>query len=134
MILYSVNLLFLTAKLNYGKMKFLVSLVLTAILSYALSLFLPWWSIAIAAFLVAIFIYQKGWASFLSGFISLFLLWGTLSFIISTYNNDVLAHRVSVLFLKTDNPLLLILVTALIGAVVAGLSALTGSLARRAFS
>lgn len=114
-------------------MKFIISLLLTAILSYALSLFMPWWSIAIAAFVVAIFIFQKGWVSFLTGFVSLFLLWGILSFVISSNNNDVLAHRVSVLILKADNPLLLILVTALIGALVAGFAALSGSLARKAF-
>ncbi len=114
-------------------MKFIISLLLTAILSYALSLFMPWWCIAIAGFVVALFIYQRDWVSFLTGFISLFLLWGILSLVISTHNNDVLAHRVSALILKADNPLLLILVTAMIGALVAGFAALTGSLARKAF-
>jgi hypothetical protein len=40
-------------------MKFIVSLLLTALLSFALCLFLPWWFIAVAAFLVALSIPQK---------------------------------------------------------------------------
>jgi len=112
-------------------MKFIISLVLTALLSFAACLFLPWWSIAIAAFLVAALIPQKPGRSFLTGFISLFLLWGGLSFWISKSNEHILAHKISVLVLKMDNPYLLILATALIGALVAGFAALTGSYLRK---
>lgn len=110
-------------------MKFIVSVILIALLSFALCLFLPWWTIAIAAFVVSVFIRQKSFISFVSGFVSLFLLWGTMSWIISTANHDILAHRISLLILKTDNPLLLVLATALIGAIVAGFAALAGSFA-----
>ncbi len=70
-------------------------------------------------------------ASFLAGFVALFLLWGGLSWYISSSNNDLLAHKVSLLILKMDSPMLLILATALIGALVAGLAALSGSFVRR---
>lgn len=113
-------------------MKFIVSVLLIAFLSFALSLFLPWWTIAIAAFVVSVFIRQGSLISFVSGFVSLFLLWGIMSWIISTANHDILAHRISLLILKTDNPLLLVLTTALIGAVVAGFAALAGSFAHSA--
>ena len=112
-------------------MKFIVSVLLIAFLSYVLSLFLPWWVIAIAAFVVSAFIPQKSFISFLSGFIALFLLWGIMSWMISTDNHDLLAHRVSMLIIKQDNPVLLILMTALIGAVVAGFAALAGSFIHR---
>lgn len=112
-------------------MKFITSLIVTAILSYALCLFLPWWSIAIAAFLVSALVPQRAGISFVMGFLSLFLLWGTMSWMISSANHDILAHRISLLVLKLDNPLLLILVTALIGAVVGGLAALAGSFAHK---
>lgn len=108
-------------------MRFIVSLILIAGLSYVLCLFLPWWSIAIAAFVVSAFIPQKGFASFLSGFIAMFLLWGTLSWMINAANHELLAHRVSLLVFKSDNPLLLILLTSLAGAIVAGIAALAGS-------
>lgn len=113
-------------------MKFLVSIILTALLSVAACLYLPWWSIAVVAFIVAAVIPQKPFASFLAGFLALFLLWGSLSWYISSNNNDLLAHKISLLLLQADNPVLLILVTALIGALVGGLAALSGSFVRKA--
>ncbi len=112
-------------------MKFLISLLLTALLSFAACLYFPWWSIAIAAFIVAVVIHQKaGWA-FLSAFLALLLLWGGLSFWISNNNEHLLAHKVSVLILKMDNPYVLILATAVIGALVAGFAAISGSFLRK---
>jgi hypothetical protein len=108
-------------------MKFIVSVLLTALLCVATCLYLPWWIIAFVAFLVAALIPQKPGRSFLSGFIALFLLWGSLALYISSNNNHILAHKVSVLFIKMDSPFLLIIATALTGAVVAGFAALAGS-------
>ncbi|MEI7735866.1 MAG: hypothetical protein WCI49_10390 [Ferruginibacter sp.] len=112
-------------------MKFIASLVLTALLSFTGCLFFPWWTIAIAAFVVAALIPQSAGKSFLTGFLALLLLWGGLSFWISSNNDHLLAHKVSVLFLKQDNPWILIIATAFIGAIVGGFSALTGSLLRK---
>ena len=112
-------------------MKFISSLLLTALLSFAACLYLPWWSIAIAAFIVAALIPQHAGKAFLTGFLALFLLWGGLSFWISNNNEHLLAHKVSVLILKTDSPYRLILATALIGALVAGFAAMSGSFLRK---
>ena len=112
-------------------MKLFISLILTVLLSFAACLFLPWWSIAIAAFVVAALIPQKPFKAFLTGFIALFLLWGGLSFWMSNNNDHILAHKVSQLILKMDNPYLLILATALIGAIVASFAALAGSYMRK---
>ena len=112
-------------------MKFFISLLLIALLSMAACLFLPWWVIAIVAFIVAALIPQKpGW-SFLSGFTALFLLWGLLAWYLSSNNNHILAHKMSQVMLKKDGPFLLVLVTAIIGAVVAGFAALAGSYVRK---
>jgi hypothetical protein len=111
-------------------MKFTISIILTIVLSFCACLFLPWWSIAVAAFLVAVLIPQTPLVSFITGFIALFLLWGVLSFWISTNNNHILAHRVSLLIFKIDNPFLLIIVSAFIGALVAAFAALTASYIR----
>lgn len=83
------------------------------------------------AFIIPIVIPQTHLASFISGFVALFLLWGIMSLWISTSNGNILAHRVSLLIFKADNPYLLILVTALIGAMIAGFAALTGSFLRK---
>ena len=112
-------------------MKFFISLVLIALLSMAACLYLPWWVIAIVAFIVAALIPQKpGW-SFLSGFTALFLLWGLLAWYLSSNNNHILAHKMSQVILKKDSPSSLVLITAVIGAVVAGFAALAGSYIRK---
>lgn len=110
--------------------KFFVSLILMAALSFAACLYLPWWSIAIVCFLVAALIKQRTGLAFLCGFLSLFILWAGLSFWLSNNNNHVLAHKISVLILKKDNPDLLIILTGAIGAVVAGFAAVSGSILR----
>jgi hypothetical protein len=114
-------------------MKFIVSIVLTALLSFVACLYLPWWSIAVVSFLIPMIIFQKPYMAFITGFVSLLLLWGGLAWWISTANNDLLAHKISVLVIKADSPFLLIGLTALIGAVVAAFAALSGSLLRRLF-
>lgn len=111
-------------------MKFLISLILTALLSAAICLYLPWWSIAIVAFMVAALINLKPTAAFFSGFLGLLLLWGGIAWYISSSNDDLLAHKVSVIVLEVDNPMMLIGGTAIIGAVVAGFAALAGSYMR----
>lgn len=114
-------------------MKFLISIILTALLSFAMSLYLPWWSIAIAALITAIIILQKPYLAFIAGFAALFLLWGGLALWMSTANDHLLAHKISVLVIKADSPFLLIGLTALLGALVGGFASLTGSLLRRLF-
>ncbi len=111
-------------------MRFLSVTILTMIAAYAICLFLPWWSITIAAFLPAFFIYQRGGFAFMSGFFALLLLWGTLAWYISAANDHILASKVAMLVIKSDNAIVLVLLTAVTGAITAGMSALTGSLFR----
>jgi hypothetical protein len=107
-----------------------VSILLVFLLSVAAGLLLPWWIIAVVAFLVAAVIPQKPAHSFLSGFIALFLLWGFLAWILSSNNNNLLAQKVSRLILQANSPGALVVVTAFIGALVAGFASLAGSYLR----
>ena len=112
-------------------MKIIVSIILIALSAFVLGIYMPWWRIAIAAFLVPLVIDQKSVWAFLSGFIALFLLWGIMSWIISSNNQQIFAHKISRLILSSDSPTLLIFVTALLGSIVAGFAALSGSLLRK---
>ena len=112
-------------------MKFIISILLIALLSYVCGVFeLPWWSIAVAAFLVSMFIQQKPGRSFFSGFIALLLLWGGLAWFIDVRNEHILSSKMAEILPLQGKYILLILVTAIIGALVAGLAALSGSLIR----
>lgn len=101
-----------------------------ALLSLVLCLYLPWWSIAIVAFFISIVIGLKPYLAFMAGFIALLLLWGGLTLYISSSNNHLLAHKMSLVVINKDAPMVLIALTALIGAITAGFAALSGSLLR----
>jgi ABC-type Na+ efflux pump permease subunit len=113
-------------------MRFLLVTLLTATLSFIAGLYLPWWSIAFVAFLVALLIKQKiGWA-YLSAFTAIYFLWGGLAALTTLANHGALAHRVAQLLRLNGNPVALILVSATIGAIVAGFAAMSGSSLRPA--
>ena len=112
-------------------MKFIISILLIALLSFASGFYLPWWSIGLAAFIVAVLIYQKPGTAFLSGFLGVFLLWGILSWIRDVKNEGILSHKIAAIFPLGGSAFLLILVTATIGGLVAGMAALSGSYLRR---
>ncbi|WP_217607146.1 hypothetical protein [Chitinophaga sp. GbtcB8] len=113
-------------------MKFLASLILIVALSYAGGLFLDWWSIALAPFLVALIMPMSAGKGFVYGFISIFLLWLALAFYRDVRNDHILANRVSLIFLQMRSPILIGVVSSFIGGLVGGLGGLTGSLLRKA--
>ena len=108
-------------------MRFVLATLLTATLSLIAGLYTPWWSIAAVAFLVALLIKQKiGWA-YLSGFAGIFLLWGVLALLIDIKNKSLLSQKMAKIFPLGGSALLLILVTAFVGALVAGFAAMSAS-------
>ncbi len=111
-------------------MKFIVALVLTALLSFITGLFLPWWGIAIASLLVAVLVHQRaGWA-FLSGALGVFILWGVIAWWIDMKNDGVLSKRIASVIPLGGSAFLLILVTGFVGGLVAGFAAMSGSYLR----
>ena len=111
-------------------MKFLTATLLTVLLSFITGLYMPWWSIAIASFAVAALIHQKPLKAFLSGFFALFLLWGGLAYWIDMKNNHILSQRIAELMKMGSSSITIIIVTGIIGGLVAGLAALSGSFLR----
>ncbi len=112
-------------------MKFFVALLLTALLAYAGGLFFPWWIIAVAAFVVAAFIPLPPYKAFISGFLALFALWGLYTTIIDDANHHVLATRLALVLPLGGSFFALIMLTACIGGLVAGMAALTASYLRK---
>ena len=108
-------------------MRFFLNTLLIFLLSFIAGLFLPWWSIAIIAFLVSVAIPQRIGYGFLSGFLGIFLLWLLLALWIDTKNDSVLSEKIAVLFPLGGSSLLLILLSSFVGAVVGGFAAMAGS-------
>jgi hypothetical protein len=114
-------------------MKFFGSILALILLSLGLGILFPWWSIALAGFIIGFSLPQKPILSFLAGFTALFISWVGLAGWISLQNDHILAKRISTLILQQEQPMLLLLITALIGAFVGGFSTWSGSLVRRMF-
>jgi len=114
-------------------MKFITAIFLTAFLAFAIGLFttLPWWSFVITSFLVAMGIHQKSGKAFLSGFLGLFILWTLLAIIKDFSNEHILAIKVAKILPLGGSYWILIFVTGLIGGLVSGWAAISGSTARK---
>lgn len=111
-------------------MLFLIILILSFVASY----FLPWWIVALIAFLTALFIGKTSGKSFWSGFGAVFVLWVILALLKSIPNDNMLASRVIQLFPLPHNWIILLFITALIGGLVGGMSALSGLLVKKVFT
>lgn len=112
-------------------MKFAASVILTALLSFIAGLKFEWWTIALVAFLVALLVHQKAGKAYLAGFTAIFLLWGALALWINIQNQSILSAKIAKVLPLGGSPAALILVTAFIGALVAGLGAMSGSFLRQ---
>lgn len=114
-------------------MKFLSAIILTALLAFATGLYgvIPCGSFAITSLIVAMAVHQKAGKAFLSGFVGLFLLWSVLAFLKDNANEHLLATKVAQILPLGGSYIVLILVTGIIGGLVSGLAALTGSYIRQ---
>jgi hypothetical protein len=111
--------------------KYILSIVVTGLVAFLTGLYMPWWGIAIAAFVVSAAIPQKPAFSFLSGFLGVFLLWEILAWWIDNKNNGILSQKIANILPLGGSSVLLIVITSIIGGLVAGFAALAGTYMRR---
>ncbi len=98
------------------------------ILGFFLELFLPWWSVAIAAFFGGLLVNTR--FNFVAGFLAIGLLWVIKALIIDLSTDSGLADRVAQLFML-HNKALLLLVTFILSGLVGGFASMTGGSLRR---
>jgi hypothetical protein len=111
-------------------------LFLVIIVSLILQFFLPWWIIALIAFVLASWKAQSTGHAFGSGFLAIFFLWIIMGLVRSVPNEHLLANRVGEMFMLPPgsfNWLFMLLATGIIGGLVGGISALAGFLSANAF-
>ncbi len=111
-------------------MKFLVSLLAIAALSIIAGMYAPWWSVAIATGLVGLLMKQKAVLSFLAGFLGVGLTWLGFTWWIDQANGGILSARMAHVLPMGGQVLYLHLITALLGGIIGGLAALSGSFIR----
>lgn len=109
-------------------MRFALQTLVILILASVLELFLPWWSIALAAFIGGL-VFRTN-ANFFAGFLGVAALWVLMALVIDTSSATDLTRRVAGIFMGI--PVWgLYAVTALIGGLVGGLAATTGASLRK---
>lgn len=108
-------------------MKILLSVLLIAVLAFLAGLKFPWSSIAIISFLVGLLIPQSPGSGFLSGFLGIFIMWTIVAFWIDSKNQSILSKKIAELLPLGGSSVLLVLVTAFIGGLVAGFAGMSGS-------
>ena len=113
--------------------KFIVSILLSALMAYAIGIYgnLPWWSFVVTNFIIAIVVNQKPGKSFLSGALGIGVLWLVLALVIDTQNKHILSVKVANILPLKGSYIALIIITSIVGFLLGGLSSLTGSFVRK---
>lgn len=111
-------------------MKGLIIFLLTGILSFVAGLYYPWWSLAVVAFAIALIFGQRPVAAFFTAFLAVFVFWFGYSYFIDLSNDHILAGRMSQLFIQTELPVVMCVISGVAGGLVAGFAALCGSFLR----
>jgi hypothetical protein len=106
--------------------------ILVLVLAAAAQLLLPWWSLAVVAFLVGAALARTGKHAFWAGFGGAALSWLLPAVWLNMRNDGLLAHRVAQLLPLGGSPALLLLVTALVSGLAGGLAGLAGAWLRAA--
>lgn len=115
------------------KYNLILAVVLIVLLGYFLNPLLPWWSLALIAFLLAAVLKLNPSKSALAGFLAGLLLWGGVAFLQSTANEGILAERIGAMLGGLPGGAVPLL-SGLIGGITASLGALLGSFGRNILS
>ncbi len=111
----------------------MIQLILIAILGLLAQLILPWWSLALVAFLVCLWRSQSAGQAFLYGFVGIAVVWLGYALLIYAQTGGDFTGRMGELLFKVNNAALPMLATALLGGLIGGLSGLSGFFVRQLF-
>ena len=106
-------------------MKFLLQTLTTIGGCFIVQYFLPWWTMTVAALIIGFVFHNSGKTSFAAGFFGAGLLWFGTAYYMDYATQSILTEKVSKLF-----PANVFIMTTVIGSLVGGFAALTGTLMR----
>lgn len=104
-------------------MRFPIQILIIVVMGFFLELFLPWWSVAIAAFAGGIFVHTR--MNFLAGFFATGMLWVGKALIADLSTTADLADKVARTFML-HNTAVLLFVSFLLSGLVGGFAAMSG--------
>jgi len=111
-------------------MRVFVLFMAILLLGFAAHYFLPWWAVCGVALVVSAIAGLRPAPSFTAGFLAGALIWGSMAAWLHSRGDGLLAGRIGELLGGIGAPALIAL-TALLGGLLGGFGALTGSLGRR---
>lgn len=94
------------------------------------NLFLPWWGSVIPALFIAAWMLDKSLAGFMIGFLGSGFAWLVQAGYIHVANQGILTTRIADM-MGIGSPLVVLLITFLIGGILGGVSAMTGVLIKQ---
>ena len=106
-------------------MNFILRILITGISTYYLSSLFPWWFIIFIPFSLGLIFDDNYISHFLSGFIGVTISWIFLLLSIEYQSESILSSKI-IEILKINSTNILIIITALIGGIISGLSSITG--------
>jgi len=111
----------------------LLGLITVFLLGGVAHQFLPWWSIVFASAIVGAIFSKHAGSSFLYGFVGVLLLWGFAAYRLDALNEGILSERMGTIFGEIGG-VGMIGATAVLGGLLGGLGAMTGTLGRKMFA
>lgn len=104
------------------------------VLGFLAQMYFPWWSVAVVAFLVGCFVHVSASSSMAYGTAAVTLLWCTYAGFQSSANSGIMSGVISDMFGGKVSGTQFIFVTGLIGGLVGGFAAMTGTMLRDLFN
>ena len=111
-------------------MRTIATTVSIMILAWILGLWSPYWSLSLVAAVMGFLLKPGAWKALLAGMLAGALLWGFIAWRIDVANASILSTRIGMLFGTGATGM--VLITAALGAILAGLGALLGERIRNA--
>jgi hypothetical protein len=99
--------------------------LLIAIFSFIVQMFLPWWSLALVAFMLSFLLGKKASKTFLSAFFGCGIVWLLMAFYSHFAKGDLMTSRIAAL-LSLHGTVMLYVGSFLVAAIAGGLAALSG--------
>ncbi|MEM9339351.1 MAG: hypothetical protein AAGA66_11530 [Bacteroidota bacterium] len=107
-------------------MKLIIRILIIGSITYFLSTFLTWWTGMIISLLVCFLLPSSILNAFISGFLGVGLVWLGQAWVLDVANKSAFSKVIVQLF-PVEDPILLILITGLIGGLSGGLASSTGA-------
>ncbi len=100
---------------------------LTILLAFVFSIFMPWWSVMLVSFITSLLISLEKIMVFLIPFFAVFFYWAVYCYFLGSSNDFILATKILKLVRVGSSPYLLIIISASIGGISSGASAIFGN-------